>query len=60
MIVADSLWISRSKQAGQSATELNSIRLKDSLLQLLQLTITLKYAGQVVFVNYDVFGLKCA
>jgi len=38
-IAADNLWISLSKQSGQSRTELNSIRLAASLLQFSQLVL---------------------
>jgi hypothetical protein len=40
MIAVDNLWISLSKHAGQSSTELNSIKLSDILAQFWQLPIS--------------------
>lgn len=60
MIVADILWISLSKQSGHKSTELNSIRLKDFLVQLEQFSIALSQVmrEKAVFVNYGVVRLQ--
>jgi len=61
MVVEEILWISLSKQAGQSSMELNSIRLDASWLQFAQLVPIVKICQRkLVFVNCDVVGLKCA
>lgn len=60
MIVADILWISLSKQSGHKSTELNSIKFKDFLVQLVQFPITLSQVmhEKAIFVNYGVVRLQ--
>jgi len=52
MILAETRWISLSKHAGQSSTELNSIRLTDSLVQFSQLPMAFSYTWIVYICEF--------